>query len=75
MTTGVSMGSRRSRRLEPSSQASSVVKCSRMRDLSIWRISSSCGVSESDYYCLRGCMNNLHLEAEPGFALLLVVET
>ena len=41
ITTGVEMGRRRVRRAEPSSQASSVVKCSNTREESIREMDSS----------------------------------
>lgn len=40
MTTGVGMGSRRSRSVEPRSHASLVVKCSKTRDASIREMAS-----------------------------------
>lgn len=40
MTTGVGIGNKRLRRLEPSSQASDVVKCSKTREASMREIDS-----------------------------------
>lgn len=41
MTTGVEIGISRFRRAEPRSQASSVVKCSNVRDASMWEMASN----------------------------------
>jgi hypothetical protein len=49
MTTGVGIGSRRFRSADPSSHASAAVKCSNIKEESIWDMDSSCSTGQLCY--------------------------